>query len=107
MDIHGQDTYACLSIEKQKDHRYAVEITSFWNQYEGPVLLFLVAVLYLLVFYIAARIVKSLSHRLLLKTDLDNRFTRTVGLNDDFPVEKVIHHDGLLDHHDLWLYLLL
>lgn len=66
------------------------EITSFWNQYEGPVLLFLVAVLYLFLFYIAARIVKSLSHRLLLKTDLDNRFTRTVGLRDDFPVEKVI-----------------
>lgn len=48
MDIHDQDTYACLSIEKQKDPAMS-EITSFWNQYEGPVLLFLVAVLYLLV----------------------------------------------------------
>lgn len=66
------------------------EIAGFWNQYDSSVLQFLVAVLYLIGFYIVARVVKSVSHRLLLKTQLDNRFTKTVGLNENFPIENVI-----------------
>jgi hypothetical protein len=66
------------------------QIAAFWDQYESSVLLFLVAVLYLVGFYIAARVVKSISHRLLVKTELDNRFTKTVGLDESFPIEKVI-----------------
>lgn len=66
------------------------EISGFWSQYDSSVLQFLVAVLYLIGFYIVARVVKSVSHRLLLKTQLDNRFTKTVGLNENFPIEKVI-----------------
>jgi len=66
------------------------QLAAFWNQYESSVLLFLVAVLYLIGFYIAARIVKSVLHRLLLKTQIDNQFTKTVGLKESFPVEKVI-----------------
>jgi hypothetical protein len=66
------------------------EIAGFWNQYESSVFQFLVAVLYLIGFYIVARVVKSVSHRLMLKTQLDNRFTKTVGLNESFPIEKVI-----------------
>lgn len=66
------------------------QLAAFWNQYESSVLLFVVAVLYLIGFYIAARIVKSVLHRLLLKTQLDNQFTKTVGLEESFPIEKVI-----------------
>lgn len=66
------------------------QIANFWNQYESSVLLFLVAVLYLVGFYVVARIVKSISHRVLVKTQLDNRFTKTVGLDDNFPIENVI-----------------
>ncbi|WP_438969669.1 mechanosensitive ion channel [Methylophaga sp.] len=66
------------------------QIAAFWNQYESSVLLFVVAVLYLIGFYVAARIVKSVSHRLLLKTQIDNQFTKTVGLKESFPIEKVI-----------------
>ncbi len=66
------------------------EIAGFWNQYDSSVLQFLVAVLYLIGFYIVARVVKSVSHRLMLKTQLDNRFTKTVGLDESFPIEKVI-----------------
>lgn len=66
------------------------QIAAFWNQYESSVLLFVVAVLYLIGFYIVARIVKSIFHRILVKTEIDNRFTKTVGLSDSFPIEKVI-----------------
>jgi len=66
------------------------QLAAFWSQYESSVLLFVVAVLYLIGFYIAARVVKSVLHRLLLKTQLDNRFTKTVGLSESFPIEKVI-----------------
>ncbi|MCX4192383.1 mechanosensitive ion channel [Methylophaga sp. OBS1] len=66
------------------------EIVGFWSQYESSVLQFLVAVLYLIGFYIVARVVKSVSHRLLIKTQLDNRFTKTVGLSENFPIEKVL-----------------
>lgn len=65
-------------------------IAEFWNQYESSVLLFVVAVLYLIGFYIAARIAKSIMHRVLLKTELDNQFTKTVGLDDTFPIEKAL-----------------
>lgn len=66
------------------------QLAAFWNQYESSVLLFLVAVLYLIGFYIAARILKSVLHRVLLKTQIDNQFTKTVGLKESFPIEKVI-----------------
>jgi hypothetical protein len=66
------------------------QIAAFWNQYESSVLLFVVAVLYLIGFYIVARIVKSVFHRILVKTEIDNRFTKTVGLSESFPIEKVI-----------------
>jgi hypothetical protein len=66
------------------------QIVSFWEQYESSVLLFLVAVLYLIGFYIAARVLKSILHTVLLKTDIDNRFTKTVGLEETFPIEKVL-----------------
>lgn len=65
-------------------------VTGFWNQYESSVLLFVVAVLYLIGFYIAARIAKSVMHRVLLKTELDNQFTKTVGLDENFPIEKAL-----------------
>lgn len=65
-------------------------LANLWHQYGDSVITFAVAVLYLIGFYIAARIVRSLLSRLLLKTSIDNRFTTTVGLREDFPVEKVI-----------------
>ncbi len=65
-------------------------LANLWGQYGDSVLAFAVAVLYLIGFYIAARVVKSLLSRVLLKTQIDNRFTTTVGLREDFPIEKVI-----------------
>ncbi len=66
------------------------EITGFWNQYNGAIFQFITAVLYLIGFYVAARIVKSLIHRVLLHSDIDNKFTKTVGLKENFPIEKVV-----------------
>lgn len=66
------------------------EITGFWNQYESSVLSFIVAVLYLIGFYIGARIVKSITNKILSKTEIDNKFTKIVGLDESFPIEKLI-----------------
>jgi hypothetical protein len=66
------------------------EIASFWNQYDCAIFQFIIAVLYLIGFYIAARIVKSIIHRVLLHSDVDNKFTKTVGLKENFPIEKVV-----------------
>lgn len=66
------------------------EITGLWNQYDNTVMQFIIAVLYLVGFYIVARIVKTILHRILLRSELDNKFTHTVGLSDNFPIEKVI-----------------
>ena len=64
--------------------------TNLWGEYQGPLMTFVIAVLYLIGFFIAARIVKGLSSRLLTKTRLDNRFTQAVGFQEDFPVEKIV-----------------
>lgn len=64
-------------------------ITGFWEQYGGAVVNFGVALAFLLGFYIAARIVRAIIKKVMLKTELDNRFAETVGLKDGFPVESV------------------
>ncbi len=64
-------------------------ITGFWEQYGGAVVNFGVALVFLLGFYIAARIVRAIIKKVMLKTELDNRFAETVGLKDGFPVESV------------------
>ena len=65
-------------------------INGLWAEYSGPILNFIIALLFLLVFYIGARIVRSIIRKLMEKTDIDNRFVKTVGLKDDFPVEGIL-----------------
>ena len=65
-------------------------INGLWADYSGPILNFIIALLFLLAFYIGARIVRSIIRKLMEKTDIDNRFVKTVGLKDDFPVEGIL-----------------
>ena len=65
-------------------------INGFWADYSGPVLNFLIALLFLLAFYIGARIVRSIIGKVMEKTDIDNRFIKTVGLKEDFPAKAVL-----------------
>lgn len=49
-----------------------------------------IALLYLIGFYIAAKIVKTLIRKTMHRTEIDNRFTQAVGLKEAFPVESVV-----------------
>ena len=65
-------------------------LQNFWNEYGPGVVSFLIALGFLLAFYIVARIIRSLIARVMNKTDIDNKFVETVGLPEDFPIEKVL-----------------
>ncbi len=65
-------------------------LNQLWNDYSGSVLGFGIALLYLIGFYIAAKIVKALIRKALHRTEIDNRFTQAVGLKEAFPIESVV-----------------
>lgn len=65
-------------------------IQQFWQDYSPAILDFLIALAFLLIFYIAARILRSVTKKLLQKTSVDNKFIQAIGLRDDFPVESVV-----------------
>ncbi len=65
-------------------------VNKLWNDYGGSVLGFGIALLYLIGFYIVAKIVRALIRKALHRTEIDNRFTQTVGLRDEFPIEGVV-----------------
>ena len=65
-------------------------IQQFWQDYSPAILNFIIALAFLLAFYIGARIARSLIKKLMQKTTVDNKFVQVLGLREDFPVESVI-----------------
>ena len=74
-------------------------LTNLWEEYHQPIITFALALLILVGFYILARIARAIIRKLLNKTDIDNRFVKAVGLDDDFPVE------GILSGTVFWIVL--
>jgi len=65
-------------------------ITNLWYEYDDLVINFGIALLILVATYIGARFLAALVKKLLHNTELDNKFTRTVGLREDFPIEGIV-----------------
>lgn len=65
-------------------------IQQFWQDYSPAVLGFIIALGYLLAFYIAARFLRSITNKLMQKTEIDNKFVQVVGLKAGFPIESVV-----------------
>ena len=65
-------------------------IQQFWQDYSPAILDFATALAFLLAFYIAAVILRSVTRRLMKKTSIDNKFVQVVGLKEDFPIESVV-----------------
>ncbi|MGI1679834.1 MAG: mechanosensitive ion channel [Cellvibrionaceae bacterium] len=63
---------------------------NWWTQYNPAVLNFVVALAFLLGFYIVARIVRGIVCRVMKKSTLDNKLVETLGVGEDFPIEKVV-----------------
>ena len=64
--------------------------SQFFNDIAGGAIKFLVALLILLVFFIVARIVSGSIRKLLGKTDLDNRFAKTIGISSNISLENTL-----------------
>jgi len=64
-------------------------LEQMWFEYGTMVINFAVALIILVAFYIAAAVARALVRRLLARTGLDNKLVATVGLSEDFPVEKL------------------
>ena len=65
-------------------------IEKFWQDYNTAILGFVTALAFLLAFYIGARILRSVTRKLMEKTSLDNKFIQVIGLKENFPVEAVV-----------------
>lgn len=65
-------------------------IQQFWQDYSPAILDFATALAFLLVFYIAAVILRSVTRKLMKKTSIDNKFVQVLGLKEDFPIESVV-----------------
>lgn len=64
--------------------------SQFFNDIAGGATKFIVALLILLVFYIVARILHGGIRQILGKTDLDNRFAKTIGINANVSLENIV-----------------
>lgn len=65
-------------------------LQNWWVQYNPAILNFVVALAFLLGFYIVARIVRGIVNRVMKKSTLDNKLVETLGVGADFPIEKVV-----------------
>ncbi len=64
-------------------------LQNWWTTYNPAILNFFLALTFLIVFYIVARIARAVIRKLMLKSNLDNKLLETIGAGKDFPIENI------------------
>ena len=64
-------------------------LNQLWADYSPMVISFAGALAIPLAFYIGACIARAIVRKVILKTDLNNRFMETFGLKGAFPIENI------------------
>lgn len=65
-------------------------LQGWWDAYNPAILNFLLALAFLIGFYLVARLAKGVIRRILHRSTLDNRLAETIGADKNFPVENII-----------------